>query len=484
MEVDISLLEKQVKSYNRKGWDMVYSAYLYASKLHKKQKRESGEAYITHPLSVCYILANMHADTDTLCAGLLHDVIEDTKVTVKDLERDFNPTIAYLVNGVTKISKMKLLSHNDITAQNLRNIIVSIRKDARIVIIKLADRLHNMRTLEFKKEKRQYDIALETLEIYVPLAYYIGSYEIKNELENISFKYLKPDVYKDLDKKLQIIHNESKKTLNKMVMDVKKRLRQEGIKSHIDIRYKDIYSVHKKMITNSTIENIHDLLTIRVIVKTVRECYLALMAVHSLYPPLTFKFKDYIVKPKTNMYQSIHTTVFGDGNRLVQFQIRTKEMDRIAEYGLTSYWFSNKDFASAKMQKDLETNFQFFKSIEELDSSIQDNIEFVNKAKQELFGKNVYVRTAQGEIIELPYNSTPIDFAYKIHTDLGNTMIAAIVNDQAVPFDYKLKNNDRVRIVTDSKVFVPKDKWLDMVATTHARRKIKEFLANQEEKNK
>ena len=306
----------------------------------------------------------MHADTDTLCAGLLHDVVEDTKVTVKDLERDFNPTIAYLVNGVTKISKMKLLSHNDITAQNLRNIIVSIRKDARIVIIKLADRLHNMRTLEFKKEKRQYDIALETLEIYVPLAYYIGSYEIKNELENISFKYLKPDVYKDLDKKLQIIHNDSKKTLNKMVMDVKKRLRQEGIKSHIEIRYKDIYSVHKKMITKSTIENIHDLLTIRVIVKTVRECYLALMAVHSLYPPLTFKFKDYIVKPKTNMYQSIHTTVFGDGNRLVQFQIRTKEMDRIAEYGLTSYWFSNKDFASAKMQKDLETNFQFFKSIE------------------------------------------------------------------------------------------------------------------------
>ena len=304
----------------------------------------------------------------------------------------------------------------------------------------------------------------------------------QNELENISFKYLKPAEYKELSKELQTIHNDCQKSLNKMVQDVKKRLRQEGIKSHIEIRYKDIYSVYKKMITKSTIDNIHDLLTIRVIVKTVRECYLALMAIHSLYPPLTFKFKDYIVKPKTNMYQSIHTTVFGDGNRLVQFQIKTKEMDRIAEYGLTSYWFSNKDFASIKMQKDLETNFQFFKSIEELDSSIQDNIEFVNKAKQELFGKNVYVRTAQGEIIELPFGSTPIDFAYKIHTDLGNTMIAAIVNDEAVAFDYKLKNNDRVRIVTDDKAFVPKDKWLDIVVTTHARRKIKEFLSNQEEK--
>ena len=480
METDISLLEKQVKTYNKKGWDIIYQAYLYANELHKKQKRESGEAYITHPIAVCTILATMHADTDTLCAGLLHDVLEDTKATLKDIEERFNPTVAYLVNGVTKISKMKLLTHNDITAQNLRNIIVSLRKDARIVIIKLADRLHNMRTLQYKKEKRQNDIALETLEIYVPLAYYIGSYDIKSELENICFKYLKPAEYKDLEKKLITIHNDSHKTLNKMVLEVKKRLKQEGIKSHIEIKYKDLYSVYKKMITKSTIDNIHDLLTIRVIVKTVRECYLALMAVHSLYPPFTLKFKDYIVKPKTNMYQSLHTTVFAEGNRLVQFQIKTKEMDRIAEYGLTSYWFSNKDFASTKMQKDLETNFQFFKSIEELDSSIQDNIEFVNQAKQELFSRNVYVRTAQGEVIELPYNSTPIDFAYKIHTDLGNTMIAAIVNDASVPFDYKLKNNDRVRIVTDSKVFVPKDDWLDKVATTHARRKIKEFLATHE----
>ncbi len=483
MEIDIglSLLEKKVKSYNKNDWNIVYKAFKIANKYHKNQKRESGEDYITHPLAVACILANMHADTDTLCAGLLHDVIEDTKASYEEIEKEFNPTVAFLVEGVTKISKMTLLSSNELIAQNIRRIIVGIKKDARIVIIKLADRLHNMRTLNYKKTDRQNKIALETLEIYVPLAYYIGSYQIKNELENICFYYLKPDAYRDLEKKLKVIHDSSKKLLNKMVLDVKTKLKQEGIKSHIELQYKDVYSVHKKLITKATIENIHDLLCIKVIVKTVKECYLALMVIHSLYPPFTYKFKDYIVKPKTNMYQAIHTTVFSEGNLLVQFQIRTKEMERIAMYGLTSYWFKNKNMASIKMQKDLENNFQFFRSISELDSSIKDNIEFVKRAKQELFSKNIYVRTTQGEIIELPTGATPIDFAYKIHTDLGNTMIASIVNDQAVPFDYKLQNNDRVRIVTDSKVFVPKDDWLNKVVTTNARRKIMDFIKSHEQ---
>ncbi|MBP5684360.1 MAG: bifunctional (p)ppGpp synthetase/guanosine-3',5'-bis(diphosphate) 3'-pyrophosphohydrolase [Bacilli bacterium] len=483
MEIDIGVLEKKVKSYNKNNWDIVNKAYLFAKKYHKNQKRESGEDYIIHPLAVACILADMHADSDTVCAGLLHDVIEDTKASYEELINEFNPTIAFLVEGVTKISQMNLISSNELIAQNIRRIIVGIKKDARIVIIKLADRLHNMRTLNFKKSDRQNKIALETLEIYVPLAYYIGSYQIKNELENICFYYLKPETYRDLEKKLNIIHDGSKKLLNKMMFDVKNKLKQEGIKSHIELQYKDVYSVHKKLITKATIENIHDLLCIKVIVKTVRECYLALMIIHSLYPPFTYKFKDYIVKPKTNMYQAIHTTVFSEGNLLVQFQIRTKEMERIAMYGLTSYWFKNKNMASIKMQKDLENNFQFFKSISELDSSIKDNIEFVKRAKQELFSKNIYVRTTQGEIIELPVGATPIDFAYKIHTDLGNTMIAAIVNDQAVAFDYKLQNNDRVRIVTDDKVFVPKDDWLNKVVTTNARRKITDFIkAHEEEK--
>ena len=265
-----------------------------------------------------------------------------------------------------------------------------------------------------------------------------------------------------------------------MLNDTKKRLNSEGIKCNLEIRYKDIYNVYKKMIKHSSIENIHDLLGIVVTVKNKKDCYLALMLIHEMYAPLNSKFKDFIVKPKTNMYQALHTTVFGPNERLVQFQIRTKEMERIATYGLTSYWFKNRKLAKIDMQQDLERNFQFFKSIEELDSSIQDNIEFVKLIKRELFSDNVYVRTSMGEIIELPNSSTPIDFAYKIHSELGNTMIAAVVNDEIVPFDYKLQSNDRVRIISDKSVYIDRKPWLDFVVTTHARKKINEYLKENE----
>lgn len=479
--ITIDDLKKKVTSYNKKDWDIIEKAYFYAEKHHKNQKRASGEPYIMHPLSVAYILSSMHADADTLCAALLHDVVEDTKASLDELEKEFNKTVAYLVDGVTKLTKMRFSSKDELMAINIRRIIVSIREDARIIIIKLVDRLHNMRTLEYKKLERQQQIALETLEIYVPMAYYIGSYKIKDELEDLSFRYLKPDTYRELEKKINVIHRENKKMLNKMVLNVKKALKENNIKCHLEMRFKDTYSVHKKMITKSTIDNIHDLLGIKVIVNDIKDCYLALMVIHSLYPPVSYKFKDYIVKPKTNMYKALHTTVFSSNNRLVQFQIRTKEMERIAIYGLTSYWFKNRSFAHEKIQKDLEDNFQFFKSIKELDSSIADNIEFVNQVKTEIFGTNIYVRTTQGEVVELPTNSTPIDFAYKIHTDIGNTMIAAIVNDEVVPFDYRLKSNDRVRIITDNKAFVPKEDWLDKVVTTHAKREITEFLKNNNE---
>lgn len=474
--ITIEDLKKKVTSYNKKDWDIIEKAYFYAEKHHKNQKRASGEDYIVHPLNVAYILSSMHADSDTLCAALLHDVVEDTKASINELKDEFNETVAYLVDGVTKLSKMNFGSKDEQTASNIRRIIVSIREDARIIIIKLVDRLHNMRTLEYKKANRQQAIALETLEIYVPMAYYIGAYRIKDELENISFRYLKPNESRELEKKLNTIYHDSKKMLNKMALNVKKALKQENIKCHLEIRFKDPYSVYKKMITKSTTENIHDLIGIKVIVNDIKDCYLALMIIHSLYPPVSYKFKDYIVKPKTNMYKALHTTVFGNNNRLVQFQIRTKEMERIAIYGLTSYWFKNRTFAHQKIQKDLEDKYQFFKSIKELDSSIADNIEFVNQVKTEIFGTNIYVRTTQGEVVELPVNSTPIDFAYKIHTDIGNTMIAAIVNDEVVPFDYRLKSNDRVRIVTDEKAFVPKSDWIDKVVTTHAKREIMEFI--------
>ena len=478
--ITIDLLKKQVNTYMKKDWPIILKAYEYALSFHNGQKRESGDDYIIHPLAVAYSLSLMHADTNTIAAGLLHDVIEDTKATYEDIKREFGNEVAYLVDGVTKLTHLNFNSKDEFMATNIRRIIVSIREDARIVIIKLVDRLHNMRTIEYKKKERQKEIALQTLEIYVPLAYYIGAYKIKSELENYSFMYLKPDVYGDLSKKLNNIYNSNKKMLHKMMIDTKRKLNTEGIKCSLELKYKDIYSVYKKMLHNSTVDNIHDLLSIVVTVKTKKDCYMSLMYIHEMYVPLNFKFKDFIVKPKTNMYQALHTTVFGPGDRLVQFQIRTKEMERIATYGLTSYWFKNRKLAKVDMQKDLEKNFQFFKSIEELDSNIADNIEFVKLIKRELFSDNVYVRTTRGEIIELPNNSTPIDFAYKIHSDIGNTMIAAVVNDEIVPFDYKLQNNDRVRIITDRSVNVDRKPWLDIVITTHAKKKLNEYLKDKE----
>ena len=478
--ITIESLKKRVNTYMKKDWAIINKAYKYAYNAHLGQKRESGEEYITHPLQVSYMLSLMHADSATLAAALLHDVIEDTTITFEDVKREFGEEIAYLVDGVTKFTHLNFSNKDEFLATNLRRIIVSIREDARIVIIKLVDRLHNMRTIEYKSPVRQKDIAIQTLEIYVPLAYYIGAYDIKSELENFCLMYLKPDIYGDLSKKLNTIHNANKKMLHKMITETKKCLNAEGIKCSLDIRYKDIYSVYKKMLKHSTIENIHDLLGITVTVKNIRDCYLSLMLIHKMYAPLNFKFKDFIVKPKTNMYQALHTTVFGQGERLVQFQIRTKEMARIATYGLTSYWFKNHKYAKLDMQRDLEKNFQFFKSIEELDSDIVDNIEFLQLVKRELFSENVYVRTSVGEIIELPSNATPIDFAYKIHSDIGNTMIAAIVNDEVVPFEYQLQNNDRVRIITDKTASVDHRPWLDIVVTNHARKKILEYLKDKE----
>lgn len=478
--VTIELLKKKVNTYMKKDWPLINKAYSYALKYHEGQKRESGEDYIIHPLYVAYFLSTMHADVSTICAALLHDVIEDTKATYEEIKKAFGDEIAFLVDGVTKLTHLNFNSKDEFLATNIRRIIVSLREDARIVIIKLVDRLHNMKTIEYKRPERQKEIALQTLEIYVPLAYYIGAYKIKAELENYCLMYLKPDIYGDLSKKLNTIYNSNKKMLHQMISEVKKKLNSEGIKCNLEIRYKDISSVYKKMLKNETIENNHDLLGIIVTVKNKRDCYLSLMYIHELYVPLSFKFKDFIVKPKTNMYQALHTTVFGPGERLVQFQIRTKEMEKVATYGLTSYWFTNRKLAKEEMQKDLEKNFQFFKSIEELDSNIVDNIEFVKLIKRELFSENVYVRTSRGEIIELPTDSTPIDFAYKIHSDLGNTMIAAAVNEKIVPLDYKLQNNDRVRIITDKTVFVDRTPWLDIVVTTHAKKKLNEYLKDLE----
>ena len=476
-------LEKKVLSYTPLDVMKLRRAYDYARSHHEGQKRASGEPYIIHPINVAYILSFMHADMDTIIAALLHDVVEDTESTLDEIEKTFNKTVRELVDGVTKMTKLDFNNKKELSAINIRRLIVSLARDPRIIIIKLVDRLHNMRTLEYKSLEKQQEKALETLEIYVPLAYYIGANKIRDELENLSFKYLKPSIYGDIKKQRDDLKKETKPLIEEEINKIKLLFKKNGIKDNFEIRYKDIYSIYKKLIIKESFEMIHDMISIKVLVKSIKDCYIALMLIHELYTPINDRFKDYIAKPKTNMYKSIHTTVFGPDNRLIQFQIRTKEMEQVAIFGLTSYWFKYKNNARIYMQKDLENNFQFFKEIKELDSTILDNIEFLSQVKKELFGSNIYVYTTGGDVIELPEGATVIDFAYKIHTDIGNNMVAAVVNSEAVPFDYKLSNQDKVRIITDESVYVPKFDWLSKVVTTSARNKIMDYIKEHEDKD-
>lgn len=468
------LLEK-LKEYNPEEVEIVKRAYEYADTLHKGQMRQSGEPYISHPLNVAYILADMHADRDTICAGLLHDTLEDTNITKEDIAHDFNQNVANLVDGVTKLSKMNFSSKQDQNYANTRKIITGITEDVRIIIIKLADRLHNMRTLGFKSEFKQKENALETMEIFVPLAYYIGAYRIKSELEDLSLQYLKPDMYKKIEERKLRLEDTSDECLKEMLYIIETLLNDKNIPNEIKIRTKNIYGIYKRLNEGHKLSDIHDLLALKIMVDDVANCYYTLGMIHKEYHPINDKFKDYICNPKTNMYQSLHTTVFGPDDRLVQTQIRTFDMDKVASFGLTAYWDEQKGKARDVMQDDLKQKFQFFKSLTEINSMFGDNQQFVNQVKTELFADRVYVYTTKGDIIELPKGATPIDFAYKIHTDIGNTMVGVFVNDEFVPIDYVLHNKDRVRIVTDELSYGPRIDWIDKAQTSLAKRKIKEF---------
>ena len=476
MENDIlqDLIDK-LNEYNSEEVEVIKKAYEYAKKLHNGQYRQSGEPYIKHPLNVAYILADMHADRDTICAGLLHDVLEDTEITKEDIAHDFNQNVANLVDGVTKLSKMNFSSKQDQNLANTRKIITGITEDVRIIIIKLADRLHNMRTLQFKSEFKQKENALETMEIFVPLAYYIGAYRIKSELEDLSLRYLKPDMYKKIEERKLKIEEDSNGCLQEMLLKIQAMLNDKNIPNEIKVRTKNIYGIYKRLSEGQKLADIHDLLALKIMVDEVANCYFALGMIHEEYHPINNKFKDYICNPKTNMYRSLHTTVFGPDDRLVQTQIRTFAMDKVASFGLTAYWDVEKGNARDVMQEDLKSKFQFFKSLTEINSMFGDNQQFVNQVKCELFSDKVYVYTTKGDIIELPKGATPIDFAYKIHTDIGNTMVGVFVNDEYVPIDYVLKNKDRVRIVTDDLSYGPREDWIEKAQTSHARRKIKEF---------
>ncbi len=465
----------EVKKYNPTEVKIIKKAYEYAKTLHEGQYRQSGEPYIIHPLNVAYILAEMHADRDTICAGLLHDTIEDTKITKEDIAHDFNQEIANLVDGVTKLAKMNFSTKEEQNLANTRKIITGITSDVRIIIIKLADRLHNMRTIEYKSEFKRKENSIETMEIFVPLAYSIGAYRIKSELEDLSFKQLKPNKYKEIEEVKDRLEETDNSILEEMLYKIQCLLNDKNIPNEIKVRTKNIYGIYKRLSEGNKLSDIHDLLALKVMVDDIANCYLTLGLVHTLYHPINSKFKDYICNPKTNMYSSLHTTVFGPEERLVQTQIRTFDMDKIASFGLTAYWDIEKGNARNVMQEELKEKFQFFTTLTEINSMFRDNETFVSQVKNELFSDKVYVYTTKGDVIELPKGSTPIDFAYRIHTDIGNTMVGALVNDKSVSNDYVLKSNDRVKIITDPLSFGSRDGWEDLAYTAYAKKKIREF---------
>ena len=473
--ITLEKLLDEVRKYNPTEVDIIKKAYDYAKTLHEGQYRQSGESYIIHPLNVAYILAEMHADKDTVCAGLLHDTIEDTKITKEDIAHDFNQEIANLVDGVTKLAKMNFSTKEEQNSANTRKIITGITSDVRIIIIKLADRLHNMRTIEYKSEFKRKENSIETMEIFVPLAYSIVAYRIQSELEDLSFKQIRTDKYKEIEEIKDRLEEKDNSILEEMLYKIKCLLNDKNIPNEIKVRTKNIYGIYKRLSEGNKLSDIHDLLALKVMVDNIANCYLTLGLVHTLYHPINSKFKDYICNPKTNMYSSLHTTVFGPEERLVQTQIRTFDMDKIASFGLTAYWDIEKGNARNVMQEELKEKFQFFTALTDINSMNRDKETFVSQVKNELFSDKVYVYTTKGDVIELPKGSTPIDFAYRIHTDIGNTMVGALVNDKSVSNDYVLKSNDRVKIITDPLSFGSRDGWEDLAYTAHAKKKIREF---------
>ncbi len=474
MKLD-ELVEKVQEYLNTQEIVKVKNAYQYANTLHDGQLRQSGEPYIIHPLTVAYILAEMHADCDTICAGLLHDTLEDTDTSKEEIAELFGSETANLVDGVTKLKKMNFSSKEEQNMANTRKIITGITSDVRIIIIKLADRLHNMRTLQFKSEFKQKENSMETMDIFVPLAYYIGAYRIKSELEDLSLRYLYPDTYKRIEERKIKVEEDSKSCLQEMLSTIKRILSDKEIPNEIKVRTKNIYGIYKRQQQGHKLSDIHDLLALKIIVDEIENCYITLGAVHSKYNPINDKFKDYIYNPKTNMYRSLHTTVFGPEDRLVQTQIRTFDMDKVASFGLTAYWETHDENAREEMQSKLKEKYQFFSSLVEMNSMFADNKEFVSQVKKEIFTDKVYVYTTKGEIIELPKGSNIIDFAYKVNADVGNTMIGATVNNRPVEVDYILRNKDRVKILTDDLSYGPREDWIEKAHTAYAKKKIREF---------
>ncbi len=485
-DLTIEKLMDKIKTYitDEKELAIIDKAYKFAYEKHFDQKRLTGEAYIIHPLNVAYILTRTNADYETLSAALLHDVVEDCNVSVQEIEEMFGHNIAVLVDGVTKINKLNLSGTTEALINNQRKILVGLSEDVRVIIIKLADRLNNMQTLFVHSEKKQKATARETLDILTPIADRLGINSIKQDLEELCLRYLKPDEYYDIVEKLNATKAERDNSVAKMIESVSELLNKHDIKHEIFGRSKSIYSIYKKLEKGKRFSDIYDLLALRILVDTEQDCYQALGIIHSKFRPKPKRFKDYIAMPKTNMYQSLHTTVFGVDGQLYEIQIRTYEMDRVAEYGIASHWsYKEKGSVKAVMQNEMEQKLQFFRAIMDLKREQDNPEEFVNTVKKEVFQNTIYVFTPLGDVIELPNGSTPIDFAYRVHTNVGDKATGAIVNSHMVPLDYELKSDDIVKIITNNNSPGPSREWLNIVRTTQAKNKIKAFFnrVNKEE---
>lgn len=483
INITIDDLIEQFKKYNdnEEDIDLIRKAYDYAEKKHFGQKRISGDDYILHPLNVALILTEISADASCMAAALLHDTIEDSDATKEEIEKLFGTEVALLVDGVTKINKLNFSSDSEASAANQRKILVGLSEDPRVIIIKLADRLHNMRTINVLSVEKQKKKAKETLEILTPVAHRLGIYKIKSELEDLSLRYLKPDAYFDIVEKLNQKKSERDAAIGKMIGEVSDLLNEHNIPHEIKGRSKSIYSIYNKMSKGKRFDDIYDILALRVFVDTEQECYLALGLIHSKYKPVPKRFKDYIAMPKTNLYQSLHTTVFGIDGNLFEIQIRTYEMDKIAEYGIASHWSYKEHKDGEKSSKDaMEQKLQIFRNIIELNEEANNSEEFISSVKKDILTNDViYVYTPKGDVIELPKDSTPVDFAYKVHSEVGDHVSLAIVNDNIVTLDYKLKTGDIIKVNTNNAVKPSKD-WLNFVVTTGAKNKIKSYYSKLE----
>lgn len=477
-DVEFKHLIDTIHSYLPKAkCDDVTKAYQLAEEAHKDQRRVSGEPYILHPLAVAQILADMKIDTTTITASLLHDVVEDTSYTLDDLKKMFGKEVAFLVDGVTKLSRLNYRTKEDQQLNSMRKMFLAMAKDVRVVVIKLADRLHNMRTLRYMRSDKQKRIAQETLEIFAPLAHRLGIFNIKWELEDLSFRYLEPDKYYDLVDQMKQKRHVREEIVNEAIDVLKKALDEAHIHCEINGRPKHFYSIYKKMKKdNRDLSQVYDLFAIRVIVDDVKDCYGVLGIVHSLWKPLPYRFKDYIAMPKPNNYQSLHTTVIGTRGQPVEIQIRTWEMHRIAEYGVAAHWrykegnqTANKDAFDEKMG--------WLRNLLEWQDTSNPK-EFVNALKLDAFSDEVFVFSPRGDVIDLPQGAIPIDFAYRIHTDVGHRCVGAKINGKIVPLDYKLKNGDIVEIIT-SKVGKPSLDWLNIVGSSESRSKIRSWFKKE-----